>query len=115
MKLRSPQATQGLRQRAGARRIKVIFRRRVLTSLGLCDFSDTLDINKDLKGQEIITLVVDFLCSIQLCLVEAFQELLGLFVARFLGLDSLGQQKGKDLNGASHLGGKAAIQDGHPG
>lgn len=60
------------------------------------------------------SLVGDLLCSTELCLEDAFQELVGLFVAYFLWLYSLGQQKSQDLNRA-YLQGKAAFQDCHLG
>lgn len=42
------------------------------------------------KTQDTIVLIGDLLCSPQLCLVEAFQELVGLFVACVLWWDLLG-------------------------
>lgn len=67
------------------------------------------------KTQETIVLIGDLLCSTQLCLVEAFQEPVSLFVACVLWQASLGERKSKDLNRASYLRGKAAIQDRHLG
>lgn len=42
------------------------------------------------KTQDTLVLIGDLLCFTQFCLVEAFQELPGLFVARVLWRDSLG-------------------------
>lgn len=55
------------------------------------------------KTLETTVLMGYLLCSTQVCLVEAVQELVGLFVACVLWQDSLGEQKSKGLNGASYL------------